>query len=123
MDIYRIEYTVIKDKGIVRASISDCCYDAFAEFDNKFLSPSTSHLILCASGYHEKFIMPYKFSAVAKLHPEDEWDEDVGKRIALKKLTERYNHSLDKHIKNMYNALFETLSKTEIYLNDRHLLD
>mgnify|MGYP006992105700 CR=1 FL=1 len=122
MDIERVKYVVIKDKGIVRAIISDCKYDAFDAFDRKIMLPSTHYLTLCANGEHEKFIMPYQFSAVAKLHPEDEWDEETGKKIALKKLSEQYNRSLDKRLFNMYNALSSVTEKLKDYLNDRDYL-
>ena len=67
--------------------------------------------------------MPYQFSAVAKLHPEDEWNEETGKKIALKKLSEQYNRSLDKHLTNMYNALSSVMDKMKVYLEDRSLLN
>lgn len=122
MDIKRVKYVVVKDKGIVRAIISDCEYDAFDVFHRKLMLPSTHHLALYKNGEHEKFIMPYQFSAVAKLHPEDEWNEEIGKKIALKKLSEQYNRSLDKHIANMYNALSSVMEKTKVYLEERNLL-
>ena len=79
MNIERVKYVVVKDKGIVRAIISGCEYDAFEAFHKKIMLPSTHYLALCANGDHEKFVMPYQFSAVARLHPEDEWDEETGK--------------------------------------------
>lgn len=123
MNIKRVKYVVVKDKGIVRAIISDCEYDAFDVFHKKFMLPSTHHLALLANGKHEKFIMPYQFSAVAKLHPEDEWNEETGKKIALKKLSEQYNRSLDKHLANMYDALSGVMEKMKVYLEDRNLLN
>lgn len=123
MNINRVKYVVIKDKGIVRAIISGCKYDAFDAFDKKFMSPSTHYLALCVNENHEKFIMPYQFSAVAKLHPEDEWNEETGKKIALKKLSEQYNRSLDKHLANMYDALSSATDKMKVYLEERNLLN
>lgn len=123
MNINRVKYVVIKDKGIVRAIISGCKYDAFDAFDKKFMSPSTHYLALCVNKNHEKFIMPYQFSAVAKLHPEDEWNEETGKKIALKKLSEQYNRSLDKHLANMYDALSSTMDKMKVYLEERNMLN
>lgn len=123
MNVNRVKYVVIKDKGIVRAIISGCKYDAFDAFDKKMMLPSTHYLALCANGDHEKFVMPYQFSAVARLHPEDKWDEETGKKIALKKLSEQYNHSLDKHLANMYNALSSVMDKMKVYLEDRNLLN
>ena len=123
MDTNRVNYVVIKNKGIVRATISECEHDAFDVFDSKFMLPSTHYLVLCSNDEHERFNMPYQFTAVAKLHHEDKWDEEVGKKIALKKLTEKYNHSLDKHMKNMYKALKNVMEKAEVYLSDRDLLE
>lgn len=122
MNVERVNYVVIKESGIVRATISECEYDAFEAFDSKFMLPSTHYLALCPSYEHERFMMPYQFSVVAKMHPEDEWDEEFGKKVALKKLSEKYNSSLDKHIANMYNALKSVLEKAEVYLDNRNLL-
>lgn len=121
MNNNRVNYIVIKDKGIVRATITECEYDAFAEFNVKFMFPSSGYLTLLPCDAHDKFIMPYQFTAVAKLHPEDEWDEEVGKKIALKKLTEKYNQSLDKHMANMYDVLSRVMDKAAIYLDERGL--
>lgn len=122
MNIERVKYVVVKDKGIVRAIISNCEYDALNVFHKKFMLPSTHYIALYTNGEHEKFIMPYQFSAVAKLHPEDEWDEETGKNIALKKLSEQYNRSLDKHLANMYGALSSVMDKMKVYLGERNLL-
>lgn len=122
MNVERVKYVVIEDKGIVKATISGCEHDAFDVFDSKFMLPSTNYLVLCCNEEHERFNMPHQFSAVAKLHPEDEWNVEVGKKIALKKLSEKYNHSLDKHIANMYKTMKSVMEKAEIYLNDRNLL-
>ena len=122
MDNKRVKYVVIKDKGIVRAIISDCKYDAFHAFDTKFMLPSTFYLELNGTRNNEKFNMPHQFSAVAKLHSEDEWDEEIGKKIALKKLSEKYNESLDRHLANMYDVLSSVMDKMKVYLDDRNLL-
>ena len=116
MDSRRVQYTVIKDKGIVRASIDCCCYDAIIEFNKRFMEHSTSSLGLDLCGIDSRFMMPCSFSVVAKLHPEDEWNEEEGKRIALRKLATKYNHSLDKHLLNMYNAMMKSMDKMYGYL-------
>ena len=116
MDSRRVQYTVIKDKGIVRASIYCTCYDAIEEFNKRFMEHSTSSLMIGIDSCDSRFMMPYSFSVVAKLHPEDEWNEEEGKRIALRKLATKYNHSLDKHLHNMYNAMMKSMDKMHGYL-------
>lgn len=123
MDNKRVKYVVVKDKGIVRAVISDCEYDAIYAFNKKFMLPSTHSLGMIINCDNEKFTMPYQFSAVARLHPEDEWNEEVGKDIALKKLSEKYNKSLDRHLSNMFDTLISVMGKMSTYLDDRNMLD
>lgn len=44
----------------------------------------------------EKLLMPYSFSAKAKCHPEDTFDVEEGKRIAIKRLHKKYNKAKKK---------------------------
>lgn len=126
MNNNRVKYIVVKDKGIVRAVISDCKFDALFAFNKKFMFPSTTCLTMDIAFGHEsdeKFTMPHQFSAVARCHAEDEWDEEIGKKIALKKLSEKYNKSLDKHLANMFDTMISVMDKMSVYLGDRNLLD
>lgn len=116
MNAERVKYTIIEDKGIVKASISCTCYDALEEFDKRFMMHSTSSLALGAVEDDHRFMMPCSFSVVAKLHPEDKWNEEEGKRIALRKLATKYNHSLDKHLANIYKAMMKSMDKMHTYL-------
>ena len=52
MNIERVKYVVVEDKGIVRAIISGCEYDAFEVFHRKLMLPSTHHLALHSNGEH-----------------------------------------------------------------------
>ena len=126
MDNNRVKYTVIKDKGIVRATISNCEFDALFAFNKKFMLPSTNCLeldITFGRESDEKFTMPHQLSAVARCHAEDEWDEEVGKKIALKKLSEKYNYSMDKRFSNMFDTLISVMGKMRTYLDDRNMLE
>ena len=64
----------------------------------------------------QKFMMPYAMKAVARCIPEDEFSVEEGKKIALKKLTEKYNNSLDRHLKHIYNTFYKCLDNMEGYL-------
>lgn len=119
MDNTRVEYKVIPEKGIVIAKIGGTYWDAMEAFNRKFLSTSTSSLEINNFGRDEKFCMPYMFKAVARCHPEDIFDEEKGKRIALNKLSEKYNRSLDKHLANIMLALDKTLKNMDHYFEGR----
>lgn len=117
MNANRVKYTVIEEKGIVKATIDSCTFDAVQVFNQKFMEHSTSSLYLSWFDLSDsKFMMPHSFSVVAKLHPEDKWNEEEGKRIALRKLATKYNHSLDKHLANIYKAMMKSMDKMHTYL-------
>ena len=119
MDNTRVEYKVIPEKGIVIAKIWGTNFDAIDAFNKKFLSTASSSLDLSVFGRNEKFHMPYTFKAVSRCHPEDIFDEEKGKRIALNKLSEKYNRSLDKHLANIMLALDKALKGIDHYFEGR----
>lgn len=51
------------------------------------------------------------FYGKAKLHPDDTWDEEVGKRIARERLIKKFNHAKDL-------LLDRILKKSTMYYND-----
>ena len=110
-----VEFKVIEDKRIVIATIKGIEYDPIRVFNKKFIAHSSSDLELSA-WRNQKFHMPYSMKAVARCCPDDEFDVEKGKQIALKKLTEKYNNSLDKHMYHIANAMKKSLEKTESYM-------
>lgn len=118
MDISRVRYTVVKNKGIVKCTVDNCRNDAIDNFNRKFLSTATSDLWVLAYE-SEKFVMPNKFTAVARCHPEDEFDEEAGKRIAFAKLNKKYHRSVDRHLANIMTALDNTLKTMDKYFEKR----
>lgn len=119
MDKRRVNFKVIEDKRVVVATIKCIEYDAINEFNRKFLAHSTSDVVIRAVEYDEKFIMPYSLKAVARCCPDDEFSVEEGKKIALKKLTEKYNSSLDKHLKHISDAMKKCIDNMDVYLK-RH---
>ena len=115
MDISRVEFKELPEHGIIIAEIRGTARDAMDEFNDKFLAQSTSSLSLWAERYDEKFLMPRMFRAVARKHPDDEWNVEFGKRIALNKLIDKYEASKNKHLANIMvymDKTLETLSKS-----------
>ena len=122
MKTENVEYKVIKDKRIVVASIKDIQYDAIHVFNDKFLAHATSHLYLNANWGNQKFMMPYSMKAVARCMPDDPFSVEKGKQIALKKLSEKYNSSLDRHLANIYKSLGKCLDNMNTYLKKHKVI-
>lgn len=120
MNNNRVIFKVMPAHRIVKAEINDCEFDAIREFNRKFLAHSTSSLTLApVNSYDEKFIMPNTFSVVVRCHPDDEFDEEVGKRLALNRLADKYTKSLNKHLENILNAIDESLYELANHLYKR----
>lgn len=114
MDISRVTFKELPEHGIIIAEIRDTAFDAEFEFNRKFLAQSTASLELWTKMGDEKFRMPKMFRAIARKHPDDEWNVEVGKRIALNKLIDKYEASKNKHLANIMvymDKTLETLSK------------
>lgn len=120
-----VEYKVIEDKGIVIATIHGIRFDAINVFNQKFFAHATSSLMVDHTwygDYNQKFFMPNSLKAVARCCPSDEFDVEKGKQIALKKLSEKYNQSLDRHLKHMNVALHKCLDKMDDYLKEHKMI-
>lgn len=119
MNNNRVIFKVFPEHRVIKAEINDCMFDAIHEFNRKFLAHSTSSLALSTFYCRgEKFIMPDTFSVVVRCHPNDEFDEEKGKRIALDRLADKYTKSLNKHLDNILISLDKSLERLEEYLSD-----
>ena len=116
-----VEYKVIEDKRIVVAQIYGISHDAINEFNDKFIAHATSNLDLHA-WYDQKFMMPKSMKAVARCIPDDEFSVEKGKQIALKKLSEKYNNSLDRHLRHISKAMHKCLDNLDAYLVEHKMM-
>lgn len=119
MNNNRVIFKVFPEHRIIKAEIDDCMFDAINEFNRKFLAHSTSSLAL--STFYckgEKFLMPNTYSVVVRCHPDDEFDEEKGKRLALDRLADKYTKSLNKHLDNILISLDKSLERLAEYLSD-----
>ena len=120
MNNNRVIFKVFPEHRIIKAEINDCEFDAIYEFNRKFLAHSTPSLSLSACHRrNEKFIMPNTFSVVVRCHPDDKFDEEKGKRLALNRLADKYTKSLNKHLENILNAIDESLYELANHLYKR----
>ena len=116
-----VEFKVIEDKRVVIATVRDITFDPIHVFNKKFMAHSTSNIEL-AAWYDQKFMMPNSMKAIARCIPEDEFSVEKGKQIALKKLTEKYNQSLDRHLKHISDSMKKCIDNMDIYLKEHKVL-
>jgi hypothetical protein len=53
----------------------------------------------------KKYLMPNEFRAVVQCDERDEFDPEVGKRIARERILDRYYPALDKRVSKCLDAL------------------
>lgn len=124
MNNRRVNYVVNEKNGIVAAEIKGCVYDAEAMINDRFIPCVTSGLTVSCSPYgNRKYDMNYKYRAVARLHPEDEWDENRGKVVATNKLTEAYHESMNKRLAKYADDFRKIADNIDQYLKDRHFYE
>ena len=54
---------------------------------------------------NEKYMMPNEFRAVVQCDERDEFDPEIGKRIAKERILDRYYPALDKRVNKGIEAL------------------
>lgn len=119
MNIDRVTFKVFPEHRVVVAEISNCTYDA-KDTINSIVASSTSAFCIVSCRFDEQLLMDYSYKAVARCHPEDEFNEEAGKKIALKKLAEAYNKSLNKHVAAYLKHFEATTENLHSYLAKRH---
>ena len=119
MNNNRASYIIDKGNNVVVAEITGCIFDAEDMMNNRFIPSVTSGFHLANTG-RNKFDMNRNYKAVAKLHPDDQWDEKRGKKIANDKLTEVYHHSMNKRLAKYANDFRKIADNIDKYLEDRH---
>lgn len=121
MNTNDVKYKVYADKGIVVAIIRPRSGDAINEFNKKYLSQATSGIEIDFgwNNASEHFAMPAKLTAVAKCHPEDTFNEELGKRIAFNKLRKKYNESKNKRLYKILTCLHKSIKLLDKDLEGR----
>ena len=116
-----VKYKVYADKGIVVAIIRPGTCDAINEFNKKYMAQTTAGIEL-DFGWNkasDHFAMPAKLTAVAKCHPEDTFNEELGKRIAFNKLRKKYNESMNKRLYKILTCLHKSVKLLDADLEGR----
>ena len=86
-----VEFRVFKDKGIVVCRLLNC-FDIAQNRIEKY-----THIAFTA--WADKYLIPNVFVGVAKCAPEDTFDEEIGKKVALTKAKARRCKAVNNMIK------------------------
>jgi hypothetical protein len=122
MNNRRVKHIINEKNGIVAAEIKECMFDAENMMNDRFI-PSVTSSFMVNSKFNGKYSMNPKYRAVARLHPEDNWDESRGKVIATNKLTEVYHDSMNKRLAKYAEDFRKIADNIEQYLVDRHFYE
>lgn len=94
-----IKYFVNEDKRQVIAVLENTKWDACNKIE-KMIAETEFCLAIC-----NKYLMPNQFKVTVTCDPRDEFDVEVGKKIAKKRLLKNYYVSLDKRVAKFYEAV------------------
>ena len=121
MDINRVEFQEIPSKGIVIARIRGTRYDAIDLINQKFVAHATSKILIECNDYKDsnRYLMPASYKAVARCHPDDTYDFEMGKRIALNKLIDTYHSGLDRRFALFLEDMDKVLKNMDEYFEGR----
>lgn len=86
-----IKYFVNEEKRQVIGLLDDTRYDALNKIDKMLDGTPFSY-------WNKKCIMPNSFKVVVTCDPSDEFDVEIGKKIAKKRIMDHYYNSFDKRI-------------------------
>ena len=116
MNTNRIEFKECGN-GIIKATVYGCKYDALDKINRKFIAPSTSDIEI---GYMWKkdneYLMRNSYSAIARCCADDTYDVEIGKQIATKKLSEKYNRAMDRRIARFAKHMKKSVDAMNKYM-------
>lgn len=105
-------YIINHEKGAVVCSIEVC--SNIYDYPNLFISGLTQKI---SKKFHINWVnQPQTFTAVAKLHKEDTWDEIKGKRIAESKCKRK----IYKFYCRLYDFVISEIMHNDIALFNQH---
>ena len=82
MELSKVKFMVDEKNRVVTATIRDISSDAIKTFNKKFVIHAGNDFNLSIdSDKYQKFMMPDYLKVVVHCHPDDTFDEKIGKRI------------------------------------------
>ena len=130
----KLDFIVNKEKRTVTCIASDCKFDIVNDLTKKLSSEKIDTQMILISDILSTnlLLLPDTFVGIAKCSPFDTFDEEYGKRLAIRKMRVKYNTAKDKimdkfwhRYHNVLDILFElssqycdTVEKSEKYLQN-----
>lgn len=106
--------------GVIKATIYGCRFDAIDKLNRKFIAPSTSDIEINNQWNKDNgYLMRDSYSAIARCAADDTYDFEVGKRIAIKRLAEKYNKAVDRRMAKFLVHMNKTLESMDKYFEGR----
>lgn len=93
-----IKYFVNEEKRQVIGLLENTQYDAVRKINKMIVD---TDFCFCAS---EKYMLPNEFRAVVQCDERDEFNPEVGKKIAKQRILDRYYPALDKRVSKFFDA-------------------
>ncbi len=96
-----IRYTVDRKHRLVTADILDCGNDVLNKMERQLKGISKSSRLIKAAS------IPDMFTATARCHPDDTFDEKIGKQLAKHRVLNKYHASKAKAFRRVEEVLEE----------------
>ena len=98
-----IRYIVNEKDRIVVAVIDGCKNDAVnaANAWTNGYDWNAAQRVNTTVYFNKKYYIPDKFTGIARCCEDDEWNEDIGKKIARDRVLDKYHRSLNKAIRKI----------------------
>ena len=94
-----IKYFVNEEKRQVIGLLNNTKWDAIKKIHNMMYG-TDFWLSNC-----NKYMLPREFKVIVQCDPSDEFDVEVGKKIAKQRILDRYYASLDKRVNQFFDAM------------------
>lgn len=102
---HEVKFTSYPDNRVVIAEIRGCSDDVFHWLGTKCGLEYPLFTSIKSPNYLISVFMPNSLKAVAKCHPEDEFDQRAGEDIAYKKLQKKYWEKYSDRAQKLYEVL------------------
>lgn len=99
-----IKYIVIPEQRKTIAILPNTKMDLIRKINKAFRQIPGVHIS------DSKYLLNEFYKASVVCHKDDEYDEDVGKREAKKKVMDKYHKALDEGYKNFMLDMYDTVS-------------
>jgi hypothetical protein len=112
-----IKYFVNEEERKVVAVLENTRWDAYNKICK--MTRDTDFCVVAS----EKYMMPSEFRVVVQCDERDEFDPEIGKKIAKKRILKNYYASLDKRVNKFFDAALVLNGKvfdTPVELENTH---